>query len=64
MSETGDYILDRIKSWVWSGFYGPDDIQGMIGDVCSKIPTKRCSASRGRRWPDARLRQSRRRAVR
>src|SRR5215510_7677797 len=26
MSETDDYVLDCIKTWVWSGFYGPDDI--------------------------------------
>jgi len=33
MSETDDYVLGCIKTWVWSGFYGPDDIQEMIGDV-------------------------------
>ena len=33
MSETDDYVLDCIKTWVWSGFYGADDIQEMIGDV-------------------------------
>jgi hypothetical protein len=33
VSETDDYILRCIKTWVWSGFYGPDDIQEMLGDV-------------------------------
>jgi len=36
MSETDDYVLDCIKTWVWSGFYGPDDIQEMIGDVLER----------------------------
>jgi hypothetical protein len=27
MSETDDYVLGCIKTWVWSGFYGPDDIR-------------------------------------
>jgi len=33
MSETDEYVLGCIKTWVWSGFYGRDDIQEMIGDV-------------------------------
>ena len=33
MNDTDKYILDSIKTWVWSGFYGPDDVQEMIGDI-------------------------------
>ena len=33
MRETNDYVLGCIKTWVWSGFYGPEDIQEMVGDV-------------------------------
>ena len=33
MSETDDYVFGCIKTWVWSGFCGPDDIQELIGDV-------------------------------
>lgn len=28
-----NYILDTIKTWVWSGFYAPDDVDGMIDDI-------------------------------
>jgi hypothetical protein len=33
MSETDNDILESIKSWIWSGFYDPDEIQVMIGDI-------------------------------
>src|SRR5215470_2473451 len=33
MSKTDEDILAFIKTWVWSGFYGADDIQEMIGEV-------------------------------
>jgi hypothetical protein len=43
MSQTNDYVLNCIKTWVWSGFCGPDDIQEMIGDVLEHDATKQCS---------------------
>lgn len=33
MTETDEYILSVIKNAVWSGFYGPDEVQRMIDDV-------------------------------
>jgi len=33
MNETEQYILNAIKVWVWSGFYSPDEVQDMIGDI-------------------------------
>jgi|SRR5262245_7249476 len=33
MSETDEYILNAIKSWVWSGFYSPDQVDAMIDDI-------------------------------
>jgi hypothetical protein len=33
MSETDKYILNAIKSWVWSGFYSPDEVDSMIDDI-------------------------------
>lgn len=33
MNETDEYILDSIKSWVWSGFYTPGQVDEMIGDL-------------------------------
>ena len=33
MSEADDYILNAIKTWVWSGFYSPSDVDQMIGDI-------------------------------
>src|SRR5947208_586733 len=33
MSEADEYILNAIKTWVWSGFYSPRDVDQMIGDI-------------------------------
>lgn len=33
MTDADKYILDSIKTWVWSGFYGPADVNSMIDDV-------------------------------
>jgi hypothetical protein len=33
MRETDGYRLSTIKSWVWSGFYSPDEIHEMIDDI-------------------------------
>ena len=33
MSETDEYILNAIKTWVWSGFYDPDEVDSMIDDI-------------------------------
>jgi hypothetical protein len=33
MSETDDYILQTIRTWVWSGFYSPDQVDEMIDDL-------------------------------
>lgn len=33
MNDTDKYILDAIKTWVWSGFYDQDRVQEMIGDI-------------------------------
>lgn len=33
MNDTDKYVLDAIKAWVWSGFYGPDEVGQMIDDI-------------------------------
>jgi len=33
MSQTDDYIHSAIKTWVWSGFYNPDEVDSMIDDI-------------------------------
>ena len=33
MNEVDEYILNAIKLGVWSGFYGPEEIQEMIGEI-------------------------------
>lgn len=33
MNETDKYILNAIKTWVWSGFYSPAEVNGMIDDI-------------------------------
>ena len=33
MSKTDEYILNAIKTWVWSGFYSPDQVDAMIDDI-------------------------------
>jgi hypothetical protein len=33
MNETEEYVAEHIRRWVWSGFYGADDIVGMIDDI-------------------------------
>jgi hypothetical protein len=33
MNDTDKYILDSIKTWVWSGFYSPEEVDEFIGDV-------------------------------
>lgn len=33
MSDVNDYILDSIRTWVWSGFYSPDEVDLMIDDI-------------------------------
>lgn len=33
MNETEDDILNSIKTWVWSGFYTANEVDGMISDV-------------------------------
>src|SRR5262245_49216644 len=33
MNDTEKYILDTIKTCVWSGFYDEDDVQQVIDDV-------------------------------
>jgi hypothetical protein len=33
MSQTDEYILNAIKTWVWSGFYNPDEVDSMIDDI-------------------------------
>lgn len=33
MNDTDKYILDSIKTWVWSGFYGSDEVDEMINDI-------------------------------
>jgi hypothetical protein len=33
MTETDENILHQIKTWVWSGFYTPDDVDERIGDL-------------------------------
>ncbi|HYV35368.1 MAG TPA: hypothetical protein VE988_06675 [Gemmataceae bacterium] len=36
MNQTESYILNAIKTWVWSGFYSPSDVDGMINDILDK----------------------------
>jgi hypothetical protein len=33
MTDTDEYILNAIKTWVWSGFYSPDEVDEMIDDI-------------------------------
>jgi hypothetical protein len=33
VNETEQYILDSIREWVWSGYYQPDEVQDMVGDL-------------------------------
>ncbi len=33
MNDTDKYILDAIKTWVWSGFYDPEEVNEMIDDI-------------------------------
>jgi hypothetical protein len=33
MMGTNEYVLNAIKSWVWSGFYSPDEVDSMIDDI-------------------------------
>lgn len=33
MNENTDYVFNAIKSWVWSGFYSPDEVDAMIDDI-------------------------------
>lgn len=33
MNDTETYIIDSIKTWVWSGFYTQDEVQEMIDDI-------------------------------
>lgn len=33
MSENDDYILDSIRTWVWSGFHSPDEVNVMLEDL-------------------------------
>jgi hypothetical protein len=33
MNDTNKYILDSIKTWVWSGFYDLEDVNEMIEDI-------------------------------
>jgi hypothetical protein len=33
MVDVNQYILEAIKTWVWSGFYSPADVDLMIGDI-------------------------------
>jgi len=33
MSDVDDYILDSIRTWVWSGFYSPGQVHRLIEDI-------------------------------
>ena len=33
MNETNEYILNAIKTWVWSGYYSPTHVDEMIDDI-------------------------------
>lgn len=33
MNDTDRYILNAIKAWIWSGFYGPNEVDQMIDDI-------------------------------
>lgn len=33
LNDTDKYILDSIHTWVWSGFYSPEEVDGMIDDI-------------------------------
>jgi hypothetical protein len=33
MNETDEYILNTIKTWVWSGFYDPSEVDAMIDGI-------------------------------
>ncbi|MFL5341453.1 MAG: DUF6891 domain-containing protein [Gemmataceae bacterium] len=36
MNETDEYILNAIKTWVWTGFYSPDEVDAMIDDILER----------------------------
>ena len=36
MTDSEQYVLDRIKLWVWSGFYSTAQIAEMIDDVAEE----------------------------
>lgn len=33
MNETEIYVLDSIRNWVWSGYYLPEQVREMLGDI-------------------------------
>jgi class 3 adenylate cyclase len=33
MNDTDKYILDAIRTWVWSGFYSPAEVEQLIDDI-------------------------------
>jgi hypothetical protein len=33
MNDTDQYILENIRTWVWSGFYSPEEVDEFIGDL-------------------------------
>lgn len=33
MNESDQYVFNAIKTWIWSGFYDPDEVDSMIDDI-------------------------------
>ena len=63
MSDTEKYILETIKTCVWSGFYSPEDVQHVIDDIleadvnenmlrAAVAPEFGKKAEAEARWPD------------
>lgn len=62
MSKSDDYILQYIRTWVWSGFFSPHQVDEMINDLleddCNEImlraavgPEFAAKAKAERTWP-------------
>lgn len=44
MADSNEYIADSIRTWVWSGFYTPEEMDEMVDDIihddCDVAPLK------------------------
>jgi hypothetical protein len=70
MNDTEKYILDAIKTWVWSGFYDADEVNAMIDDILegdadeaflrsTVVPEFEKKSAAETSWPEWKRRRSR-----